>query len=256
MRNTSADPDLPLTKCVAAMIVTEIHIFIRFAEYMGYPYKLSQLCAKFHPDGYILAAESFLSEDQEVLDLGYSLVLQKRALAYPHFSELLNFLLSAEVQEEIFKLFHTSHATTLGVERKNAWDRRSTTRDKSMSVARASRNSVLETYRRWRVKALDVKKRSVKTVRSMRFMNSRALAVMRNPQFFKRAQGQLHWQAPQSKRAKRRIVSAGNETALRQYQEEHAESLRADARRYFGILFPPISIPWISPTFMSQHYIL
>lgn len=75
------DQDLCLTSAVSALLVTHAHILSRFSDYDAYPFKLWTLTARFNDDGHVHAIESFLDEPACNLDTGYSLFLQKEALA-------------------------------------------------------------------------------------------------------------------------------------------------------------------------------
>jgi len=58
---------------------------------------------------------------------------------------------------------------------------------------------------------------------------ARALAIMRNPELFDRARGQLHWQDPVAKGERKKISHRGDEAKLKQYMEDNKESLQQEA---------------------------
>jgi hypothetical protein len=104
-------------------------------------------------------------------------------------AEELNYLMSDEVQNELYGIFSFAHGTTLDVERKNAADKRQE-RSRLVTVARASANTILRRYRAareatgeeqrtWRAGHLQAKKR--------RYTNIVALAVKENPALVRRA---------------------------------------------------------------------
>ena len=59
-----ADPGVPLGEAVPALLVTQGHIELRFAEYMEeYPGLLWTLTKKYNEAGYVVACERFLATD-------------------------------------------------------------------------------------------------------------------------------------------------------------------------------------------------
>lgn len=96
-----ADPSLDLAQLVGDLLHTTLLIFVRFAEYSGFPAQIYKLCQSFNPDGYISFCEEFLSLDESHLDSGFSWPLQQEALAQGQFHSSLAFLLSQNVQDEI-----------------------------------------------------------------------------------------------------------------------------------------------------------
>lgn len=227
----SVDPVIDVTQTVAALCITELHIHIRFAEYLRYPYALWRLCSAFNPTGYVDAAETFLDTAECDLDTGYSYFLKRDAVRSGSWADALAFLLTRDVQDELRQLFAHTEATSLPVERKNYADRRGLSKDKSMSAARASRNSILQQYRAWRLPRVREQKACKKIRKRLKHVNSQSLAVMRRPQDFPRAAGQLHWQPKRSNKARQQIVHAGNAQALQQYREDNRLELEAEARR-------------------------
>ena len=99
-----------------------------------------------------------------------------------------------------------------------------------MSVARASRNSILQSFRVWRLAELQKTQKRSKVVKRMKFMNARALAIMRNPSLFPRGRGRLHWQPAIPRQQRRQLTHRGQPEALQAYCETNAESLRMEAQ--------------------------
>ena len=223
------DVHLDFTAALAALCTTQLHIYIRFSEYLKYPYKLWCLSQKWNPSGFVRECELFLNICIDELDAGYSLLLHKEALARGAFSESLSYLLSQQVQDELAQIFQWAQPTSLQVERKNYLDRRGICKDKSMSCARASRNSILQLYRTWRLQQLGTIKARKKVVKKMKHMNLQAVAVQRQPKAFPRARGRLHWQAKSRKRDQQKIVHAGDPAGLKAFRETHREELAAEA---------------------------
>lgn len=229
--HVSHDPLLDFSGTLSALLTTELHVHIRFSEYSRWPHCLWKLTQQYNATGYVVACEAFLTLDSSVLDTGYSQPLQVDAWRCGSFAAALSFLLSASVQQEIVDILKKSHSTTLPVERKNYLDRRSTSKDKSLSCARCSRNSILQAYRAWRVAELEKKKSRNKVQKKLKYMNSQALAIMRNPTLFARARGHLHWQAQESKRRRKQLVHAGDPAKLQEYVDAHRQELQEHAKK-------------------------
>ena len=100
-----------------------------------------------------------------------------------------------------------------------------------LTVTRASRNSILAAYRRWRVPALALLLHFEKQWRKIRTLNVRALAIQQNPEMFRRAKGRLHWQPEGLPGSSREIVHEGDEEALKEYIATHHEELEAERDR-------------------------
>lgn len=75
------DESLDLLETTTALLVTEIHLLVRYDDYYQFPYRIFELTRKFNPTGHLAAIESFLDMEQEQasLDLGYSFPLQQEA---------------------------------------------------------------------------------------------------------------------------------------------------------------------------------
>ena len=100
-----------------------------------------------NPDGWIRAIEDFLNLPPHALDVGYSLPLQKEALAQGSDASAARFLSSERIQEEITAIFNQGQASNLDAERMVAQTRHQE-RDKALTIASASRNMILSRYQK------------------------------------------------------------------------------------------------------------
>ncbi|CAK0800394.1 unnamed protein product [Prorocentrum cordatum] len=146
------DAGLDLDATVASLLSTQAQIYMRFDEYQQFPGKLWTFTEKYNSGPHDAACQAFLHAPASSLDAGYSLPLQRGAWGRGSFAAALAFLQSQGVQDELARVFEESDATSMGVERKHHSDKRSQQRAKVMSVARASRNSVLQAFRTWRTR--------------------------------------------------------------------------------------------------------
>jgi hypothetical protein len=118
-----SDPSLNVTNTVVSLLVTALHVCLRFGEYQNMPFALWTLTGKYNPIDYVLACERLLALPPEELDAGYSLGLQRDALQFPDLAARLDYLLGPWVQSELVALVEKVEATSLDVERKNHQDR-------------------------------------------------------------------------------------------------------------------------------------
>ena len=100
-----------------------------------------------------------------------------------------------------------------------------------LTVARASRNSILAAYRRWRVPALALLLHFEKQWRKVRTLNVRALAIQQQPEMFRCAKGRMAWQPEGLPGSSREIVHEGDEEALKAYIAIHHDELEAEKNR-------------------------
>ena len=182
------DSALDLVQAVDSLLLTQIHIVARYNALCQYPTALWRLCKRFNPSEYLTSCEKFLQHPEYLLDVGYSLQLRKRAQHMGGMGSQISFLASSPVQQELESIFDHSAATSLDVERKHNVDKRNEGH-KLMSVATASRNSILRKYRQRRSQELVRCIRKRREVAKHRTMNLRALAVKRNPAFSKGPRG-------------------------------------------------------------------
>ena len=90
-------------------------LLLRFSRYTEYPCAIALLSTTYNPgDGKIT---EFLSCDEDMLDKGYSLPLQREALQHPSFAEAYCFMTGQAVQAELNCIIQGSAASTLDVER-------------------------------------------------------------------------------------------------------------------------------------------
>lgn len=225
-----ADPALDLTAVIGSLVITEIHIFIRFAEFRRFPTQLWTLTKLYNEAGFLHECEVFLDTPSSDLDAGFSLLLQAEAKRCGNLSAQLHFLANDATQHKIVEVLQRSDCTSLDVERSNNQNRRCQKNDRIMSIARGSRNCILETFRSWReMQRCRIKSRKRECLKK-RTMNVRALAIHKNPTFQKRGRGQLHWETGISANARRRITHTGDEEALQQYISDNFAELDAEAK--------------------------
>ena len=241
----SADPALNATVALRALLTTHGHLVSRFDDYRAYPFKLWEMTAQWNPDSYVCAIEAFLDEAPEQLDVGYSQSLQEAALRQGSRAQGISFLLDKERQSELVAILTDLFASSLDVERKHAYDKKHE-KNRVLSVAAASRNSILQRYRVGRnatiAKLTAVRKQALKRQK----IGASALAVQRNPSWLPRPGGITGDE----------YRHEGNMQALRGYLDEHrqelqeeAKCLRSDAREILrqrdAPLFPQTNADWL-----------
>ena len=69
------DAKIDVQRALRGLMITEVHIIIRFDRYGRYPYKLWLICKKCNPKAYRTEIVVFLETDDEKLYVGYSLQL-------------------------------------------------------------------------------------------------------------------------------------------------------------------------------------
>ena len=114
------DRDLHVGAATSALMGTAGDLTARLNQYMLYPYSIVKLCRKWFPATFRFAITKFLQAATEALDVGFSLPLQRRALAED--GELLQraFLLSDAVQEFLESTAEALFANSLAAERQAA----------------------------------------------------------------------------------------------------------------------------------------
>ncbi|CAK0857217.1 unnamed protein product [Prorocentrum cordatum] len=148
-RHLHADPVLDIPVVVDRLLLTEMHICIRFGQYSDWPYRMCTMVAAWNPLGFQDAIKSFLDAEETALDAGYGVPVQREALAKGSRSAAIDHLRGSHMQEELFGLFSKLVANSLEVERSHALGKRSeTTRGRLRSVGFASRNHIIETHLR------------------------------------------------------------------------------------------------------------
>ena len=75
------DPDLEVGAAVAQLFAVSMEEIVRFRDYQRWPFQAFAFCAKFSLDRYSVACMHFLTLLEAELDVGFSLQLQKLALA-------------------------------------------------------------------------------------------------------------------------------------------------------------------------------
>ena len=254
------DPLVDVTQAFESLLLTESHILIRYNKYLEFPTRLWTLVAEYNPTGYIAAAEEFLYVGREDLDLGYSLPLQQAAWDGRTFAEALNYLISHPVQDELQGIFVYASASSLDAERRIHQARRTET-NKVTTVARASRNNILQRYRSQRSlhlsEHLDMKKKMQKEL----YMNYRALAVRRCPSVLPRARGKLAWEQHVPQREQRRIIHDSNpehvellgyaRVALQQEAAQRRQAAKIALSKSNEAVLPQTNQQWLD--WLSEH---
>ena len=211
------------------LITTQIQIHIRFLDFQNWPHSLWTLTSKYNPDGYIAKCEQFLLSSRDMFDAGYTQLLFDVAWQAGDLLAALEFLFAKETQNELCTIMERSEASSLDAERKNQQDKRGEKKDKVTSLHRASAHSILQSYSVWRHRRMQAYETEKKMISKYAKIPARALAIMRNPELFGRARGQLHWQDPVGKAERKKIIHHGDEAKLKQYMEDNKESLRQEA---------------------------
>ena len=78
--NQGIDPQLPLAETIASLLVTEIHLIIRFSQHSKeFPTLLWKLTSRWNAPAHLQFIQEFIRMAPDQLDYGYSLSLQNRA---------------------------------------------------------------------------------------------------------------------------------------------------------------------------------
>ena len=249
---------LDIAATVVSLLSTECHILARFGEYNKYPTRLWKLCRFYNSAGYVHEIECFLATRAEDLDCGYSLTLQREALAQGMEERCLAFMVSEDVQDELRDIFLRASATSLDVERKHNQDKQSERRRLS-GVASASRNSIIARYRLMREGGLRSEMQRRNEPKRNATMNLRALAIQRNPGLFSRAMGRRF--SSRGHMLPSDIIYQGDDEALRQYIQEHkrelqseAADLRENAKRQRPSVIPFTNAEWLEWLDQNDEY--
>ena len=231
LKNLDGDSELPVLTALESLLLTEMHLVARFNSFYSYPTALWRLSRRFNPTEYTTACTRFLKVKPELLDVGFSLRLQRRARkagAMP--GSQCEYLFSKEVQGDIDALFSEAAATSLDVERKHFQDKKAEGY-KLMSLATASRNAILRRYRQARQAEIGRIIRLRKDTIKHKFMNKTALVMMRHPEWFKRARGSRFGESNTTKEQRSSIVFEGNKERFDRYLEDNAGELEATAAK-------------------------
>ena len=225
------DDKVDVTSAVLGLFTTEGHIIMRFEQYLHYPYKLWRLTKEFNPAGYAACILEFLDTDDQLLDVGYSLQLKREALATGSLADAVSFLMTSEIQEELSGICWKSACNSLDAERKIGQEKKSETMQAS-GLPRASRNGILLRYRLQRDSAVQMCISDRKQANKDKFMNSRALAIKKNPNLVSRPRGRLTGRPEDNSITAEQMkenVHEGDEKALQEYIEANRASLEAEA---------------------------
>ena len=188
LQHLHLDAALPQAAAVKGIMTTLTHLLIRFEAYQAFPTRIWTLSHRFNSVEHVVRIVDFLDLPEDELDTGYTLPLQRRALAEGTMDAAIEFLASDVVQAEIDLVLDRGLATTLDVERKHSTDK---TREKRKvsSVGRLSRVSIMSRYQRERYQRRDSARHKRAHVVKTKFMNHRALAIQRRPKLMPRGRG-------------------------------------------------------------------
>ena len=204
-------------------------MLIRFQQFLEYPTKIWEMSRRHNPQGFAMACQSFLRTDDETLDLAFSLPLKQDAWRGRTEAEAVCWLMGDIAQLEIDGVLSHATAHSLDVERKHQVDKRNEFR-RALSLSAASRNTILQQYRRDRAEHVDrviaARARAKKDI----YMNAWALAVSEQPDQLPRARGHLRWQQTVDDGEQRRIVHEGDMSSLREHLAANRDRLEAEAR--------------------------
>ena len=114
------DPDLNLSAATGALLGTAADLKARLDEYLKYPGKAFQMCRRWWPQTYRHAISKFLQATTEELDVGFSLELQRLALAQEGEMQQRAFLSSDKVQKFLEASVVAFFSHSLAAERKAA----------------------------------------------------------------------------------------------------------------------------------------
>ena len=116
------------------------------------------------------------------------------------------------VQDELKAIFEMASATTMDVERKHAHDKRNE-HSRLITVARASRNTILRRYRQTVADSRQEAQKVKKNIRKSRSVSATALALREKPEMASRRNNKVHI----------------DQAAMKAYMANHGDRLRTEA---------------------------
>ena len=224
------DSSLDRIDTLIALLTTEGHIIIRFAIYLEYPYKLAMITKTFNPVGWLVAIQEFLRVPEELLDRGYSWLLQQDALSEGSMGDAVTYLRGKEVQDEVVAVLRAISVSSLEAERKIGQDKKSE-RTKTIGLASASRNSILHRYRVKREVEIRSSMTERKRAEKDQFMSYTALARRQMPSLWPRARGRLRWEKDVDEAARSSLVDEGDKETRDAFLTENKAALKQDAEQ-------------------------
>ena len=111
------DPQLDVAAAICVLLGTAGDLNVRLMYYMKYPYKFVKMVAKWFPSSHRNAITTFLQAEAAELDVGFSLALQRLALAEDGEMAQRAFLLRRDVQEMLENAARAFLANSLSAER-------------------------------------------------------------------------------------------------------------------------------------------
>ena len=120
----TTDPAIDLRNTFNSLMVTQIHLIIRFGMYDRFPNRLWRLTKKYNSSAYATEILDFLNTDDSELDCGYSVPLKQEAWhrGSDIEADATGYLMSSDVQNELNGIFEIGSGSSLDVERKHAHD--------------------------------------------------------------------------------------------------------------------------------------
>jgi len=187
-------------------------LIIRFSKYRGYPSRVVMMSRRVNPDGYHDEVVHFMHVDATSLDMGFSYPFQRESwscCSSASQTDVVLYLLTDAIQEQIDTLVTSIEASTLDVERKHCYDRRVEKRT-VCSVAKASRDSMIASWRSKRHEHRPAPSREQqKKTRAAQYSNLVSVAIQRQPDLLHQAAGQLWHEPPKKKRQKHQASAEG-----------------------------------------------
>ena len=77
----TAVPALDVLSTLLRLLRTQLHMIMRFDQYLKYPIRGWRLARKYNPENYVADIVEFLGLDASLLDVGYFWQLQRTAWA-------------------------------------------------------------------------------------------------------------------------------------------------------------------------------
>ena len=114
------DPLIQLEPTLAHLLLTEVHLIIRFDKFLGFSGELSEMVRRFNPDTSAYKCLMFLHHPRQALD-DYAADLQDSAWREGQGVEAdaVSYLLKDEIQDELEGIISNAQTTSLGVEGKH-----------------------------------------------------------------------------------------------------------------------------------------
>ena len=180
MTNLSCDGELNVVGALGVVLGAEVELHLRFKRYNDFPFAFCKLCHRWFRTSYIEAIKAFLTVNEQSLDRGMGLPMQRLALRGRTMAQAVAWMQRKLVQDFLEAFVLHLEGTSLPAERKFAQIKKWET-SRLVDVQTASENSILQAFARERELASKEVHDALKEQRRVKFLNSRALAVAANP---------------------------------------------------------------------------